>query len=147
MFGLLLVVCELGFWWCDPCFEGAGKRDPARGRTIFLYIYIKMTNDKFIDTNPWCIYFLPVQCSRIFSIFHSPTGEWEVRCYSPRQFYHSPRKKSWIMCYCKRFTHLLVPLLAYFLYMYIPPIAISSNTCIYGSNCCSQCVNFYFYVL
>ena len=32
------------------------------------------------------------QCSRIFIIFHSPTGEWEARCHSPRQFCHSPRK-------------------------------------------------------
>ena len=64
------------------------------------------------------------QCSRIFIIFHSPTGEWEVRCYSPRQFYHSPRKKmSWnMLCVPVHASHNL-----WFLYLRITCPCISNQ--------------------
>ena len=71
------------------------------------------------------------QCSRIFIIFHSPMGEWEVRCYSPRQFFHSPRKKNvlkYVMCYSNTIPHPGIPLLAYYMYIYIPPDALSLYT-------------------
>ena len=89
-------ICKTSFYICIEVNDKHRDCPPNVMMQNTEYFGLYRNSNIRCDVTPTSRIYL--QCSRIFIIFHSPTGEWKVRCYSPRQFNHSPRKKmSWNM--------------------------------------------------